>query len=232
MSMNVTFLIELDKTLKLTIDRNSTIEELLLEFLKQTNSRIDLSRTKIDFLYRNIFLNDPSFLYIKSSKLLKKNNIIKVLDKQNLILGKGNTNMFLGRDKKDPDKFLINNDGPMWKVLEHGLNIFGKCSNISCRAYQKDVSVRIGMADYDFEKNQWELKCPCANCHALIRPEIFGFIGCQYQIEGIKYYENTENLEKFKTVWNSVENEKIVCYDPSQNAHVKYIKLLLHTKKL
>lgn len=231
--INVNFLLEYNEPLQMTFSTSITVEEMILEFLKKTNSRLIFSKPLISFLYLNIFLNDPYFLTKALSKVFKKKiNYIRIVDSQKQIIGKGNENFFLSRNKKDPAIFEIAKTGPEFKMLDHGLNIFGKCSNMSCRAYNKDVNVRIGIADFDFTKNQWELKCPCAKCHCLIKPEIFGFVGCKYSIKGVRYNEVNDSIEKIETEWKTVEKDEIQCYNPTENGSLSFIKLIVYTKKL
>lgn len=231
--MKISFLYEDNEPLEMTFASSLTVEEVLLEFLSKTKSLLILDKNIISFLYQNFYLNDSYFLTKKINKFLKKKiNFIRVIDIQKNVIGKGNQNMYLSRNKKNPEKFEISKEGPIFKVLDRGLNIFGKCPNMSCRAYNREVAVRISFADFDFQKNQWDLHCPCSNCHCLIKPEIFGFVGCKYSIEGVKYDEKNETVEKFKTVWKTAENDEIQCYDPKENGSLSYIKLIIYTKKL
>ena len=54
-------------------DKNKTVESLLVEFLRQTNSKIELSIEKINFLYNSKILNKKDILPKQIKDVLKGN---------------------------------------------------------------------------------------------------------------------------------------------------------------
>ncbi len=72
-------------------NRDSQIEALLNDFLRQTNSIMNLDFKKITFMHHNIILNKPDNLNKKISEVIRtnttKNLNIKVIDTNGIIGG-------------------------------------------------------------------------------------------------------------------------------------------------
>ena len=72
-------------------NRDSQIEALLNDFLRQTNSIMNLDFKQITFMHHNIILNKPDNLHKKISEIIKtntkKNLNIKVIDTNGIIGG-------------------------------------------------------------------------------------------------------------------------------------------------
>ena len=84
---------ENDKNRVITFSRESTIEELLMDFLRKTNSKMTLDQDKIVFMNKAKIMNKPENLKKKigayfnnSVKMIE----IKVLDTKNVLGGNFN----------------------------------------------------------------------------------------------------------------------------------------------
>ena len=81
---------ENDKDKDITFSKESTIEELLMEFLKQTNSVMTLDQDKIVFMNKAKIMNKPDNLKKKIGSYFN-NSVkmveIKVLDTGNVLGG-------------------------------------------------------------------------------------------------------------------------------------------------
>ena len=72
-----------------TFDSNITIKEMLNDFLKKTNSKIELQSEDIQFIYKGKILNTPNYLNRFVGDIFKLNNHkVKVWDSKNIIGGK------------------------------------------------------------------------------------------------------------------------------------------------
>ena len=81
---------ENDKDRNITFSKDSTIEQLLLEFLRQTNSVMTLEESKIVFMNKSRIMNKPDNLQKKISSHFN-NSVkmieIKVIDTANILGG-------------------------------------------------------------------------------------------------------------------------------------------------
>ncbi len=69
------------------------MEKILWQFLRESNSILDLSTDKIQFIYKSKILNSPLYLKKKAKeifRLLDHNNLIQVKDPGDIIGGKKN----------------------------------------------------------------------------------------------------------------------------------------------
>ena len=74
---------------------------------------------------------------------------------------------------------------PKWRTIKEGLNIFGKCINSECEAFEKEVIYNVEINQkFCFDKQKKEIKCPICNKNFI--PNTFGFWKCEYQIKGEK----------------------------------------------
>ena len=78
----------IDKNLE--FNENSTIRDVLVSFLEQTNSKINYNVEEISFMYNSILINSEKYLDRPIKVVFKRNNNpkIKVIDSNNIIGGK------------------------------------------------------------------------------------------------------------------------------------------------
>ena len=83
-------------------------------------------------------------------------------------------------------KFVKN--APEWRRVHEGLNLFGKCINKDCKAFNKEViHPKSNTIKFSIDQQKREIKCPI--CNKNFMPLTFGFWKCEYQIKGEKLYE-------------------------------------------
>ena len=92
-------------------------------------------------------------------------------------------------------KLKFSKNSPKWRKASIGLNLFGKCINKKCEAYNKEVIYIVGInVKFDFDEEKKSIVCPI--CKKNFIPLTVGFWKCEYQIKGEKLddgeYKNVE----------------------------------------
>ena len=83
-------------------------------------------------------------------------------------------------------KLKFSSKAPKWRKVSIGLNLFGKCLNKKCEAFNAEVIHRVGInKEFDFNSDKREIKCPI--CAKNFLPSTMGFWKCEYQIKGEKF---------------------------------------------
>lgn len=123
-------------------------------------------------------------------------------------------------------KFSKKGNCHKWRNVSIGLNLFGKCINKSCQAYNKEVIHIVGInRKFDFNTEKKEIKCPL--CYKCFIPITMGFWKCEYQIKGEKLkngdYESI-NINGKETKGNDFEY-----YDPYVNETSFWSSLIIFT---
>ena len=119
-------------------------------------------------------------------------------------------------------KLKFSNKAPKWRKVSEGLNLFGKCINSKCEAYNKEVVYKAGInIKFDFFSDRKKIKCPI--CSKNFIPSTTGFWKCEYQIKGEKLkdgeYQQVD-LNGMETKGNDFEY-----YDIDENGKVNWSKL-------
>ena len=114
-----------------------------------------------------------------------------------------------------------------WNIITTGLNVSGICNNDKCRAYKKNVDCRIGLGTFDLVRDADRIKCPI--CKEEMEPTTCCFSKCQYKFEGKKKING--KTEFVKSEWKKVEKD-YEYYDPVKSGTVKWLMLVIETKRL
>jgi hypothetical protein len=119
-------------------------------------------------------------------------------------------------------KLKFNNKAPKWRKVSEGLNLFGKCINSKCEAYNQEVVYRAGInKKFDYFSDRKEVICPI--CSKNFIPSTTGFWKCEYQIKGEKLKEGEYqkvDLNGMETKGNDFEY-----YDTDENGKVNWSEL-------
>ena len=123
-------------------------------------------------------------------------------------------------------KLKFSSKAPKWRKVSIGLNLFGKCLNKKCEAFNAEVIHRVGInKEFDFNSDKREIKCPI--CAKNFLPSTMGFWKCEYQIKGEKFkdgdYEEVE-LNGKETNGNDFEY-----YDPYKSGATFWSSLKVFT---
>ena len=114
-----------------------------------------------------------------------------------------------------------------WNIITTGLNVSGICNNDKCRAYKKLVDCKIGLGTFDLVRDADRIKCPI--CKEEMEPTTCCFSKCQYKFEGKKKING--KTEFVKSEWKKVEKD-YEYYDPVKSGTVKWLMLVIETKRL
>jgi len=91
--------------------------------------------------------------------------------------------MLLADESKNKTKEIgVSKKTPSYRKITKGINIFGICNFKKCKAFKKEVVVRIKKKKLDLIKERDELFCP--ECEATIIPKTVGFYLCEFKIYG------------------------------------------------
>ena len=117
-------------------------------------------------------------------------------------------------------------DAQKWRRVSIGLNLFGKCINKNCQAFNQEVIYMAGINNkFDFNLCRKNIICPI--CSKNFLPITMGFWRCEYQIKGEKFkngdYEEI-NINGKETFENDFEY-----FDPNSNDTVSWSYLTIFT---
>ena len=131
--------------------------------------------------------------------------------------------MFTDISKNKTKEIGFSKKAPSYRKVTKGINIFGICIFKKCKAYKKEVVVRIKKKKLDLIKERDELFCP--ECEAIIIPKTVGFYLCKFKIYGKKIEDDI--IEPFKNDPDEANNKDSLKYfDPEFNGEVKVSELI------
>lgn len=153
-------------------------------------------------LDNNIELLDESFIYTSGQKIelnktyyFQNNQIIKIRNPLNFEDSSIHCNKItISLIKKLK---LIHRKGRKWRNIKEGINLFGKCNNENCEAFEKEVIQHIKQEHYILETNHNQMNCPI--CDSICYIHFVGFYKCYFNIYREVYKKNSE-VEKFDQV--------------------------------
>ncbi len=109
---------------------------------------------------------------------------------------------------------FFSKNAPKWRKVSKGLNLFGKCINKKCQAYDNEVVFKVGInIKFDFNSDRKEIKCPI--CSKNFIPNTMGFWKCEYQIKGEKF-RNGE-YQEVEINGRETKGDEFEYYDPYAN---------------
>ena len=77
------------KIIELTVDSDSKIRDVLLQFLERIDAPLDLDHSNISFRYRAKVLNSKRFIEKKVKDILPSGSVINYINKTNLVYSPG-----------------------------------------------------------------------------------------------------------------------------------------------
>lgn len=190
---------------------NETLEFLLDRGVEETNLSIEIKKKmKCDFER------------FKSSMRIENGDKLRIHRPQ--IYGAGFPSInFVDVDEVSKTKKLeFCKNAPKLRKVSEGLNLFGKCVNSKCEAYNKEVIYKVGInIKFDYNLDRKEIKCPA--CSKNFLPSTTGFWKCEYQIKGEKFKDGDYkqiDLNGMETKGNDFEY-----YDTDENGKVEWSEL-------
>ena len=121
-------------------------------------------------------------------------------------------------------KLKFSKNAKKWRKVSQGLNLFGKCINKKCEAYDNEVIYPAGInIKFDINLRSKEIKCPI--CSKNFIPLTLGFWKCEYQIKGEKLKDGeyiSVNINGKETKGNDFEY-----YDTKETGKVFWSKLII-----
>ena len=140
-----------------------------------------------------------------------------------------NYDKFANIDKLTKTKKLyFSSFAPKWRNVVQGLNLFGKCKNKNCKAYNEEVIHPVGInKKFDFSSDRKEIKCPM--CSRNIVPNTMGFWECEYQIKGEKYDEEDGVYQEVDINGKETKGDDFEYYDPDESGDAHWSSLVVFT---
>ena len=153
---------------------------------------------------------------------LSNNAVIFVLSTKP-IKGAGYSMKFTDLIKNKTKEIRFSEKAPSYRKITKGINIFGICNFKKCKAYKKEVVVRIKKKKLDLIKERDELFCP--ECEATIIPKTVGFYLCKFRIYGKKIEDDL--VKPFENEKDEANNKDSLKYfDPELNGEVIVTELI------
>ena len=177
--------------------------------------------------------NNPKTRFIFNSKELKPyltvsesgmtNNCTIIVRDGGHISGGGFSMMFTDTSKNKTREIQFSKTAPSYREVAKGINIFGICNFKKCKAYKKEVIVKVKKKKFDLIKEREELYCP--ECEAIIIPKTVGFYLCKFVIYGKKIENGKE--ESFRNKEDEAnKKDSIKYFDPELNGEVMITELV------
>ena len=121
---------------------------------------------------------------------------------------------YVDYDNGKTKKLKFSKNAPKWRRVQEGLNLFGKCINKDCKAFNKEViDPKSNNIKFSIDQQKREIKCPI--CNKNFMPLTFGFWKCEYQIKGVRL-KNGE-YEDVNINGKETKGDDFEYYDPSDN---------------
>lgn len=195
----------------------------------------------LEFLIeRGIIEENPTIIfYRKNNKHIRYpyysfniNNIINgdeiEVEYDSKIYGSGAMTLeFIDVDENTKVKKLkFSKNAPDWRKATIGLNLFGKCINKKCKAFDKEVIYPVGInKKFDFYSDKKNIICPI--CSKNFLPLTMGFWKCEYQIKGEKLKGG--DYEEIDICGKETKGDNFEYYDPNSNDTAFWSNLLIFT---
>ena len=206
---------------RMKFPKTTSIRDALIQFLKETHSKIELSIDGIIFKYLSIILNNEKNLNKRFLDLKLKNKIkVKVIDFKDIYGNGGNIVNYSDIDNEKEDLTnspqLHRNNG-----IAPGINIFSNCNEKNCYAFNKEIIIHVNKNNFNYINEKQNLKCP--KCNNNIIPVCIGFNQCEYKVYGKKevngrieefnfkeIINGTDKIEYYNLIENDTENIRII----------------------
>ena len=180
--------------------------DILIKFENELIGRFPMSKKGLPYKKFKKLFNTQNYSNIIEPKDDDVSYSINFIPLGNVIGAGGDSYgglMFIDPSNSNIKQLSLSKEAPKWRVISEGLNIFGKCENPDCEAFNKEVIFRAlkdkkslpenGMI-FNMLENVENIRCPI--CNEIIEPETCGFFKCEYQFIGKK-----------------IENRKVMNYD-------------------
>ena len=133
---------------------------------------------------------------------------------------------FIDPEKVSPKQIKVKKQGPFYRALKNGINIFGVCDIKNCLAKGKQVIYNFGYGTFDL-LHEKEDKIPvCPACENPLRKiDTCGFMNCEYNFIG-KKYENGR-IEDVEYKYQTQDKDIIDYFNPGKNGENKSMWLEL-----
>ena len=206
---------------------NEKISEVINRYRKKAN----------DYYQNESFINSgrelcPSLTVHQSG--ITENSSISVCKTYDVIGGGGFCNSFTKLkftdvSKNEVKQLKLIKNGPSWRYVSAGLNIFGNCENKKCIAYNQEVVYRtnyfneVPVDGYVFNMNQEQQNIRCPICYKIIEPKTCGFWKCEYQFIGKKKVDG--EIEKYESKPKETQGENFEYFDAIDNGETIWYEL-------
>ena len=191
-----------------------------------------LNRGVVEFHPRVLIRNLTSRLIYYTSRFnfneINNGDILQVELEGKLYGGGGICNFeFVDIEHSSKTKNLaFTRDKPKWREISIGLNLFGKCTNKNCKAFNKEVTYYAGI-NIRFDINIERKKIICPICSKNFLPITMGFWKCEYQIKGEKF-KNGE-YEEININGKETFGDNFEYFDPISNETTYWSSLIIFT---
>ncbi|KAH0609056.1 uncharacterized protein H6S33_001284 [Morchella sextelata] len=109
---------------------------------------------------------------------------------------------FHGLKSKDKLRLSWDYRAPAWRMAVPGISLIGICKTRACVAFDKEILIRWGPNNFNFEEDEHLSVCPM--CEAYVEPKNCGFSDIQWRVVGRRQI-GSEPEEDVNGDWNVAE---------------------------
>ena len=205
------------------VEKNETVQSIKEKIIETSNQNIPMS--KINLTFNGTVLQDHKKI---GAYNISNGAVLNAATLGDILGGGGGMVLdFCDVSKQNTEYVKFSKKAKSYRQVEKGLNIFGKCKNKNCVAFNKTVIYPTGIDIGEFDIIKESHNCHCPECGSIIDPKTCGFYECSYWFTGLKW-ENEEGVKVDTKVMETTNKNGCDYFPIKSNGIATWIKLIAH----